>query len=122
MCRGWVFAVAPAELKSCLLFWRNYNDAFGWYTGQYWSLMIEEHFYLLWPALLTMLSPRRALWAGIFGALAIGLWRQWGLALHLMGSIFPNSIPEHRTDTRLDSLLWACVVAISFPLIIQGAA
>jgi peptidoglycan/LPS O-acetylase OafA/YrhL len=109
--------VAPGELMSCLLFWRNYNESFGWYTGQFWSLIIEEHYYLLWPAIFAALSPRRACMAALLSAFTVGVWRNWSAAQGLIISALPNSIPEHRTDTRLDSLLWACVVAISFPLI-----
>ena len=112
-----VIVVAPHELQSCFTLWRNYDESLGWYTGQFWSLMVEEHFYLLWPAVLVLLAPRRARVAAALAALTIALWRNWYGAMQAMASVFPNSIPEHRTDTRLDSLLWACVAAISFPLL-----
>jgi peptidoglycan/LPS O-acetylase OafA/YrhL len=110
-----LIAIAPHELQSCFLFWRNYNETFGWYTGQFWSLVVEEHFYLLWPAVLILLAPRRARWAAALCALTIALCRNWPETLRFMASVFPHSIPEHRTDTRLDSLLWACVAALCFP-------
>jgi peptidoglycan/LPS O-acetylase OafA/YrhL len=112
-----VIALPPNALKSCLFFWRNYNENLGWYTGQFWSLMIEEHFYLLWPAALAVLAPQRARVAAVLSALVIGAWRNWDAAMRLMASVFPSSISEHRTDSRLDSLLWACVVGLSFPLL-----
>jgi peptidoglycan/LPS O-acetylase OafA/YrhL len=113
---GWI-TLAPEEVKSCLFFWRNYQEGFGWYTGQFWSLMIEEHYYFLWPAVLALLAPRRARPVAVVCALAIGLWRNWDAAQRFMGNLLPGSIPEHRTDTRLDSLLWGCVVAIGFPVL-----
>jgi peptidoglycan/LPS O-acetylase OafA/YrhL len=112
-----LITLAPHELQSCLLFWRNYDEKLGWYTGQFWSLMVEEHFYLLWPAVLVLLAPRRARLAAALSAVTIALWRNWPEAMRFMASLLPNSIPEHRTDTRLDSLLWACVAAIAFPLL-----
>src|ERR1022692_1894511 len=94
-----VITLPPNALKSCLFFWRNYNENLGWYTGQFWSLMIEEHFYLLWPAALALLAPRRARVAAVLSALVIGAWRNWDAAMRLMASVFPSSISEHRTDS-----------------------
>jgi len=104
-------------MKSCLFFSRNYHENFGWYTTQFWSLAVEEHFYFLWPATLALLAPRRALAAAVLSALAIAVWRFVDAAFHIVANVFPYSIPEHRTDTRLDALLWACVIAIIFPQI-----
>lgn len=112
-----LITVAPHEIQSCFLFWRNYTESFGWYTGQFWSLMVEEHFYILWPAMLGLLAPPRACRVAIIAAIGIGCWRQWGAAQRLMLEVVPNSMPEHRTDSRLDALLWSCVVAISFPVL-----
>ncbi len=32
----------------------------GWYVEHSWSLAVEEHFYLLWPVVLVLLTPGRA--------------------------------------------------------------
>ena len=51
------------EILSCLLFFRNYEPLVGPtgpYTAHFWSLAVEEHFYLFWPLLLKLLRPGKA--------------------------------------------------------------
>ncbi len=44
------------------------------YVSHFWSLAVEEHFYLLWPVVILLLSPRAALRACIlFSLTALGL-------------------------------------------------
>lgn len=81
-------------------------------TIPFWSLAIEEHFYLLFPLALVLLlrrvEYRRA--AAIFALLCavVLLWRCY-LVLHV-------GVSQHRTymatDTRLDSLLFGCIMGI----------
>ena len=52
-------------MPSCLLFYRNYrplgiDEHGGFYTAHFWTLAVEEHFYLLWPMLLLAVKPKRA--------------------------------------------------------------
>lgn len=102
----------PASLShwlSALGFCANYH--FGDhnpYLAHFWSLAVEEHFYLLWPALLAFLGARRALGVGVTIALLVALWRTLDVTLHL----FPR--PAERTDTQFDGLMWGCVFAILY--------
>jgi peptidoglycan/LPS O-acetylase OafA/YrhL len=109
-----------AEIFGSLFFFRNYQDAAdpgGVFTRHFWSLSIEEHFYLIWPGLLLWLGRRRALWFAMGGAAVCGVWRfidsthphNW------IGRMLPGGdvwLRQTRTDARFDGLLIGCVVAL----------
>jgi len=100
----------------------------GWYFGRaqgtwvYWSLAVEEHFYLALPVVyLAMLRaglrPRRQ--AAIFLALCLAtlLWR-------LVLVFFFDASKERMyvaTDTRIDSILFGCVLAVVYNPVLDRA-
>lgn len=84
-----------------------------------WSLAVEEHFYFLWPALLTatmaITRPRRtgAVVAVLLVCILVPLWRQhlydgWCTSLTAEGC----SRLYEATDTRLDSIAWGALCAL----------
>ncbi|TAK84937.1 MAG: acyltransferase [Betaproteobacteria bacterium] len=82
------------------------------YTVPMWSLAVEEHFYLLFPlSLLFLLKkntyPRAALALAAVCAVVLA----WRIAL-LWLSQNPDHYTYHATDTRLDSLLFGCIMAL----------
>jgi peptidoglycan/LPS O-acetylase OafA/YrhL len=112
-----VIAAQRWEFVSCLLFFRNYmplDAAQNWYTGHFWSLAVEEHYYLLWPPLLFLLGVRRARPTVLGLAILVALWRvvefRYGFVSHrLLDASF-----YVRTDIRADALLWGCWMALLF--------
>jgi peptidoglycan/LPS O-acetylase OafA/YrhL len=119
ICAAAIFAAAPvnmADLPSCLLFYRNYlplgaDFHGGYYTAHFWSLAVEEHFYLIWPMLLLLVTPKRAGRVAFSLAMVVFAWRV------VLSHLHPESNFMTRTDTRIDGLLWGCLAAIYFPQI-----
>ena len=112
--------IHPAQIAGSLLFFRNYQYAAqpaGVYTAQFWSLSIEEHFYLLWPLLLLRFGKRPGVWIAGIGAGLCGLWRYYDIT-HPEGAIgrwlpgAASGLRTLRTDARLDGLLLGCLLAI----------
>jgi peptidoglycan/LPS O-acetylase OafA/YrhL len=77
--------------------------------GVLWSLAVEEHFYLLWPLLFLLLTQQRVGIKWVFGLLVLLLvWR----AVRLFGLGHSEFAIYVSTDTRFDSLLFGCLLAI----------
>lgn len=108
---------APA-MTAELLFYANYWGIYGINreapgTGVVWSLAVEEQFYLLFPLLyvsvLKLRVPR-------FGQ----AWLLWGLCALILAwrcvlvmAMHPDSTRIYiATDTRVDSILFGCALAV----------
>jgi len=96
-----------ADLKACLFFYRNYAMFTGYGTTlHFWSLSVEEQFYLVWPTLLCLLGARRCrvVAGALAAAIAIFRWRHWE-----QYQVLPAS---YRTEVRADALLVGCLLAL----------
>lgn len=105
----------PWAMASQALYFYNYYATFpGASEGAQgfhvlWSLSVEEHFYLIYPLLmLALLSGRMRLWhvGGLLAAFCA--WRLFNW--HVLGT--PGAHIYLRSDTRFDSILWGCLLAL----------
>ena len=98
------------DFISCFTFWRNYLPpaAGAWSTSHFWSLSLEEQFYLIWPGILVLAgysrAPRLLFWA----ILSVCMWRSVALRIWQTPGIM------FHTDLRVDGLLWGCLMAFAF--------
>jgi peptidoglycan/LPS O-acetylase OafA/YrhL len=121
---GWI-VVKSWEFESSIFFVRNYFPSFhgavlGQYTAHFWSLAVEEHFYLFAPLVILCLGskPRRLAWAVSIAALCIFVWRSVDEA---HGFLIPFGVDtSEKTDTRIDALLWGCLAAVVYPKVVSG--
>lgn len=97
------------EFLDSILFLRNY--IFGsWYTGHFWSLAVEEHFYMFAPVFI--LLCRRKLVLRVTPLLILGcIIIRWFEYQHHM---FAGTLIQFRTENRYDGLLWGCMMAFAF--------
>lgn len=91
------------------IFW--HDEAFPAGTGVFWSLAVEEHFYFVFPALALFLLrlKNRSLSLLTLSALAVGImvWR-----FYLVSEGVSESRTYYATDTRFDSILFGCILAL----------
>jgi peptidoglycan/LPS O-acetylase OafA/YrhL len=95
-----------AEVRSCVLFYRNFLSGSTGGAGHFWSIAIEEQFYLVWPILLLLLGMRRCRWIAVAGAISCALYR-WIFWAH-----YNHSLINDQTQVRADALLVGCILAI----------
>jgi len=112
------FSVEP--LFKALFFVRNYayfdySQHATWYSAHFWSLSVEEHFYLIWPAIFVLAGLKRARWVAPGLAVATILWRMIDEKYEFVIRLFhaPYLLNNWgRTDYVADALLWGCALAV----------
>jgi peptidoglycan/LPS O-acetylase OafA/YrhL len=111
-----VIVSTRTDFVSALVFLRNYwgtDPQHGWYTAHFWSLAVEEHFYLFWPALLVLAGVRRSRFLAPALAIGFAAWRSLDMRHAFVPPFLHN---EMRSDYRMDALLWGCTLALLAPL------
>lgn len=103
-----------ADWLSCLTFTRNYipGHLWSWETGHFWSLSVEEHFYLIFPSALILLGSRRLRHLLPWFVAAVTLWRMADYRLHLFDHVFAGVPSPYRTDVRLDGIALGALAAL----------
>ncbi len=82
-------------------------------TEVYWSLCVEEHFYLIFPlafALILKLKSTKAQAGVLLGICAVVLL--WRIGVVRSSTEFDNLWANRGSDTRLDSILFGCFMAM----------
>jgi peptidoglycan/LPS O-acetylase OafA/YrhL len=107
------YRVAPGEVLAAMFYFMNWVLAAGIPVSHpmaiTWSLSVEEQFYLLWP--LTFIFARRwprAPWV----AAALGIVVAVGLRIVSWSGPSSGGSIYYRTDTRMDSILIGCLLAL----------
>jgi peptidoglycan/LPS O-acetylase OafA/YrhL len=120
---------SPTAVVSQVLFMANYYGIFSGHglpsgTGVLWSLAVEEHFYLFFPLFYLVLlrkvpKPRDQMLVMVGLSALVLAWRCIIVfGLHLPTDKYDGDLSVsqhwtmHGTDTRLDSLLFGCILAV----------
>jgi peptidoglycan/LPS O-acetylase OafA/YrhL len=100
-----VIDLKPGDLLHAVTYTTNYHADRAWSLGHTWSLAVEEQFYVLWPAALLLLGPKRGLKIAVAIILLAPLVRlgEWYAGWReLIGNSF---------ETVADALATGCVLA-----------
>jgi peptidoglycan/LPS O-acetylase OafA/YrhL len=110
---------SPLELVSLASYWSNYFYSY-WGASSppalrvFWSLCVEEHFYLVWPLFLVAIrNPRWRVLTAVVACL--------GFLLLRMTSNSPLGAVQALSHFRMDSILWGALGALAFREVTCGS-
>jgi peptidoglycan/LPS O-acetylase OafA/YrhL len=106
---GWF--LGPLEWISSLFFFRDFialDIQASYYTAHFWSLAIEEHFYLIWPVLLVLAVRRNAARAWTVAAVAVATAFFYIEAYSLVPVLGPAGLETHMGD-----IMWGAGAAVA---------
>lgn len=94
-------------------FLSNYVSG-SWYTSHFWSLSVEEHFYLFWPLCILAFGWRRSFGVGIAVVIAVGIYRS--LTLRQFAHPVEAARLLQHTEMRIDYIMMGCLMALAVVL------
>ena len=102
------------DIISALFFFHDYAPSFMWSLEHFWSLSIEEQFYLIWPFVLIYCLRRPGIEGRMLAgkiAIAVILIEPF---IRVVSFLVPNPYIHNATGfhMRADSLMFGCVVAL----------
>jgi peptidoglycan/LPS O-acetylase OafA/YrhL len=107
----------PLFLSYTLNIWMAATAIWPWGVSHFWSLCVEEHFYLTWSAVMKRWGLRRVLRIALFAIPAVAAYRSgWYLWMNHGHLAAPARASFFRiyyaTDTRIDAILVGCALAL----------
>jgi peptidoglycan/LPS O-acetylase OafA/YrhL len=130
--RNWI-TLPPHSLLYAATFTVNHQLVGSWFTGHFWSLAIEEQFYLVWPLVFLFTARRGRLFScflimflapllrtlsfvyepGIFAAMQQSLlFKGDAIAVGCLLALFSNELEASRIAHRIITLRWFFVVPV----------
>jgi peptidoglycan/LPS O-acetylase OafA/YrhL len=101
-------SVSTLDLTASALFFRNVSGQGSTETGHFWTLSIEEQFYLFWPFILILVRNNKLrLWLLVALVMLAPIWRHFN---HLMAG-GAQYVHYGRLDLRADPLMIGCILA-----------
>jgi peptidoglycan/LPS O-acetylase OafA/YrhL len=77
-------------------------------AAHFWSLSMEEQFYMVWPCLIALMGIRKIRWFAAAGALACASYR------FIRWDHYDRQWFSFQTEARADALLAGCLLALLF--------
>jgi peptidoglycan/LPS O-acetylase OafA/YrhL len=92
------------------VFYLKYYGGSDWESGHFWSLSVEEHFYLFWPIIFKLYKNRRVFiaWVLIIGVMLCRLNAYLGVLP------FTFLVQQESFFMRADALMIGCLIAIYY--------
>jgi peptidoglycan/LPS O-acetylase OafA/YrhL len=102
----WTPVVGAALMIRDIWPWAAHN----WQTGHFWSLAVEEHFYLVFPGFLVLCRRYRLALTSVM-VVALEFWRHFVLRSPRLQEY--AMVPQLRTDLVVSGILLGCVFALA---------